>query len=116
VLRAARLSWKKVKKLLGKAKAAKRAEHITLLEGLFARVHRSEVTLIYVDESHFHQDLDEGYTWGPKGERAWRVSTTPEGNEPSSTARAVRTMAVAVIRCLPQRGPAPRGGPRDPRG
>ncbi len=77
ILLTARLSWKKVKKLLGKAKAAKRAEHITLLEGLFDRVRRGEVTLIYIDESHFHQDLDEGYTWGPVGKRSWRVSTTP---------------------------------------
>ena len=71
VLLAAKLSWKKVKKLLGKAKAALRAEHITRLEGRFARVCRGEVTLIYLDESHFHQDLDEGYTWGPRGERSW---------------------------------------------
>jgi transposase InsO family protein len=70
------MSWTKVKRLLGKAKTAKRAEHIVLLEGLFDRVGRDEVTLIYVDESHFHQDLDEGYTWGKKGERARRVSTT----------------------------------------
>jgi hypothetical protein len=77
MLRAAQLSWKKIKKRLGKAKPGKRAEHITQLEGLFARVCRSEVTLIYIDESHFHQDLDEGYTWGPKGKRSWRVSTTP---------------------------------------
>ena len=69
--------WKKIKKLLGKAKPEKRAEHITRLEGLFAQVCRGEVTLIYIDESHFHQDLDEGYTWGPKGKRSWRVSTTP---------------------------------------
>ena len=76
MLLAARLSWKKIKKLLGKAKAPKRAEHITRLEGLFARVCRDEVTLIYIDESHFHQDLDVGYTWGQKGRRSWRVSTS----------------------------------------
>ena len=71
------MSWKKIKKLLGKANAAKRAEHITTLEALFERVCREEVTLIYVDESHFHQDLDEGYVWSPVGQRAWRVITTP---------------------------------------
>jgi len=38
---------------------------------------RSEVTLIYIDESHLHKDLDGGYTWSEKGRRAWRVSTTP---------------------------------------
>ena len=34
------------------------------------------MTQIYIDESHFHQDLDQGYTWGRKGQRSWRVSTT----------------------------------------
>jgi hypothetical protein len=32
------------------------------------------VTRIYIDESHLHQDLDEGYTWGKKRRRSWRVS------------------------------------------
>jgi hypothetical protein len=73
----AELSWKRIKKLLGKAKAPKRAEHISRLEGLFSLVCRDEVTLIYIDESHFHRDLDEGYTWGPRGQRSWRVSTCP---------------------------------------
>jgi hypothetical protein len=77
ILLAAKLSWKRIKKLLGKAKAPGRAEHITRLEELFARVCRDEVTLIYVDESHFHRDLDGGYTWGPRGRRSWRVSTCP---------------------------------------
>jgi hypothetical protein len=77
ILLAAKLSWKRIKKLLGKAKAPGRAEHITRLGELFARACRGEVTLIYVDESHFHRDLDEGYTWGPRGRRSWRVSTCP---------------------------------------
>ena len=63
--------------MLGKAKPEKRAEHITRLEGLFARACREEVTPIYIDESHFHRDLDGGYTWGPRGKRSWRVSTSP---------------------------------------
>jgi hypothetical protein len=74
---AARLSWKKIKKLLAKAKPQKRAEQIARLEGRFARVCHDEVTLISIDESHFHQDLDQGSTWSPRGERAWRASTTP---------------------------------------
>jgi len=77
VLHNAGLSWKRVKKLLGKAKPGKRVEHVEPPATLFEQVRRGEVTLIYVDESHFHQDLDEGYTWGPKGRRSWRVSTTP---------------------------------------
>jgi transposase len=71
------MSWKKVKKLLGKAKAGERVEHIARLEGLAAGACLGEVTLIYIDESHFHQDLDGGYTWSPRGRPAWRVSTTP---------------------------------------
>ena len=77
VLHGAGLSWKRVKKLLGKAKPGKRVEHVERLAALFEQVRRREVTLIYVDESHFHQDLDQGYTWGLKGRRSWRVSTTP---------------------------------------
>jgi hypothetical protein len=81
MLLAARLSWKKVKKVLGKAKPPKRAEPLTRLEERFARVCRGEVTPISLDESHFHQDRDEGYTWSPKGGRAWRVSTSPGPSE-----------------------------------
>lgn len=77
VLHAGGLSWRRIKKLLGKARPGKRVEHVERLAGLFERVHRREVTLIYIDESHSHHDLDEGYTWGPKGKRSWRVSTTP---------------------------------------
>jgi hypothetical protein len=35
------------------------------------------VSLIYIDESHFHQDLDGGSTWSKKGTPAWRPSTSP---------------------------------------
>jgi hypothetical protein len=71
------LTWKKIKKLLGKANARDRAEHIVALERLFERVRSESVSLIYIDESHFHQDLDGGYTWSPKGKPAWRRSTSP---------------------------------------
>ncbi|WP_435006508.1 hypothetical protein P12x_004057 [Tundrisphaera lichenicola] len=77
ILLAAKLSWKRIKKLLGKAKAPRRGEPIARLGELFARVCRDEVRLVYIDEPHFHQDLDEGYTWGPRGKRSWRVSTCP---------------------------------------
>ena len=77
VLRQANLSWKKVKKLLGKAKPEKRAAHVQELLALFAGVCDGDVTLIYVDEVHVHRDLDLGYTWGRKGERLWRKSDCP---------------------------------------
>jgi hypothetical protein len=62
VLRQAKLTWKKVKKLLGKAKPQKRAAHVQQLLTLFAGVCAGEVILIYVDEVHVHRDLDLGYT------------------------------------------------------
>jgi transposase len=78
VLRQARLTWKKVKKLLGKAKPEKRAAHIQELLKLFAGVCGGEVILVYVDEVHVHRDLDLGYTWGPRGVRLWRKSDCPK--------------------------------------
>jgi DDE superfamily endonuclease len=77
ILGRAGLTWKKIKKLLGKANARARAEHITALERLFERVRGGSISLISIDESHFHQDLDGGYTWSEKGKPAWRRSTSP---------------------------------------
>ena len=64
VLRRAKLTWKKVKKRLGKAKPEKRAAHVEGLLKLFAGVCGGEVILVYADEVHVHRDLDLGYTWG----------------------------------------------------
>jgi transposase len=58
VLKSADLTWKKIKKLLGKAKPEKRAEHVKRSLGLFEEVRDREITLMYVDESHFHRDMD----------------------------------------------------------
>lgn len=77
VLRAARLSWKKCKKLLGRRKPEKRRAFLEHLARLYDQVRRDEVVLVYVDESHSHRDLDLGYTWGRVGERVWRVSDCP---------------------------------------
>jgi transposase len=81
VLRQAGLTWKKVKKLLGKAKPHKRAAHIQQLLTLFAGARAGEVILIYVDEVHIHRDLDLGYAWGRGGERIWRKSDCPKLQE-----------------------------------
>jgi transposase len=81
ILKQAKLSWKKVKKLLGKAKPEKRAAHIKELLALFAGVCGGEIILIYVDEAHFHRDLDLGYTWGRIGKRIWRKSDCPKLSE-----------------------------------
>jgi transposase len=77
ILKVARLSWKKCKKVLSRAKSAKRAAFVEQFQRLFARMCRDEICLVYVDESHFHQDLDLGYTWAPVGQVVWRESTSP---------------------------------------
>jgi transposase len=77
MLHAARLSWKKCKKLLGKGNPEKRQAFVERLQGLYDQVRNNEIVLLYVDESHFHRDLDLGYTWGRIGTRVWRVSDCP---------------------------------------
>jgi transposase InsO family protein len=73
-LKRARLSWKKIKKLLGKANPDKRAAHVEQLKRLYEGVCCGEIILVYVDEAHFHRDMDLGYGWGRIGKRMWRKS------------------------------------------
>ena len=69
------VGWKKCKKLLGKADPAKRAAFFAQFQELFEEVCADRLILIYLDEAHFHRDMDLGYTWAPKGEPAWRLSS-----------------------------------------
>ena len=77
LLRRADLTWKKVKKILGRADPAKRVAHVAWLAGILEGVRDGEVQLIYIDQSHFHRDMDLGYAWGRKGKRIWRRSDCP---------------------------------------
>lgn len=77
VLRAARLRWKKCKKLLSKADPERRRLFVEQFHALYARMCRGEMDLIYMDEAHFHQDMDLGYTWAVCGQVAWRKSLSP---------------------------------------
>jgi transposase len=71
------LSWKKCQKLLKRANPAKRAIFMQEFHLRFAQVCSEEIRLVYVDESHFHRDLEVGCTWSPKGKPAWRGSDCP---------------------------------------
>jgi transposase len=77
LLRAACLRWKKCKKVLRKANATRRAAYMAHFQHLFERMCQGEVSVVYVDESHFHQDLDMGYTWAMAGRAVWRESVSP---------------------------------------
>jgi transposase len=71
------LSWKKCQKVLKKAKPAQRAAFITEFQQLFSQVCQEKLRLIYIDEAHFHREMDLGYTWAAQGKPAWRLSDCP---------------------------------------
>jgi hypothetical protein len=53
-------SWKKARKLLGRADPARRMEFIQDLRALRDGAQRDRHELVYVDEAHIHQDVDPG--------------------------------------------------------
>jgi transposase len=72
------LSWKKAKKLLGRADPDKRREFVADIRALLDEVRDDEdVVLAYIDEAHVHQDADLGYGWSTRGERLWVASSSP---------------------------------------
>ena len=62
---------------LKKADPDQRAAYIQAFQATFAQVCQEKVRLVYLDESHFHRDLDLGYTWAEQGKPAWRLSDCP---------------------------------------
>jgi hypothetical protein len=72
-----KLSWKKAKKLLGRACPERRQAFVEQLEGLLAGAQRDQHRLVYLDEAHIHQDADLGSGWSRRGQRFWVASTSP---------------------------------------
>src|SRR3954466_9341994 len=76
-----KLSWKKAKKLLGRADPERRQAFIEQLQALLDGAQRDQHLLVYVDEAHIHldahQDADLGYGWAERGERFWVASSSP---------------------------------------
>ena len=70
-------SWKKCKKLLAKAKPEQRRQYIQQLSEMFIQMCDDQAILVYLDEAHFHQDLDLGYSWSLKGQPQWVKSISP---------------------------------------
>ena len=63
------LSWKKAKKLLGRADPARRQAFVERLQDVLAGARRDRHLLVYLDEAHIHQDTDLGYGWAERGRR-----------------------------------------------
>ena len=71
------LSWKKAKKLLGRADPARRQAFIEQLQGVLTEAQRDRHLLVYLDEAHIHQEADLGYGWAERGQRLWVASSSP---------------------------------------
>jgi transposase len=72
-----KLSWKKAKKLLGRADPERRQAFIEQLQGVLEGAQRDRHLLVYLDEAPIHQDADLGSGWAQRGERFWVASSSP---------------------------------------
>ena len=71
-------TWKKAKKLLGKASAARRAEFVHKLGELLTQAQSPDgPLLVFCDEAHLHLDTDLGFGWAPRGQRLYVNSYSP---------------------------------------
>jgi transposase len=71
------LSWKKARKLLGRADPARRTRFIAELRPLLDGAQRERHQLVYLDEAHIHQDVDPGHGWGVRGTPFHVASSSP---------------------------------------
>ena len=72
-----KLSWKKTKKLLGRADPVRRQAFVEQLQDVLAGAQRDRHLLVYLDEARIHQDADLGYGWAERGQRLWVASSSP---------------------------------------
>jgi transposase len=76
-----KLSWKKAKKLLGRADPERRQafieQFIEQLQDVLAGAQRDRHLVVYLDQAHLHQDADLGSGWAQRGERFWVASSSP---------------------------------------
>ena len=72
-----KLSWKKARKLLGRADPERRQAFVEQLEGLLTGAQRDQHLVVFLDEAHIHQDCDLGYGWGARGQRFHVASSSP---------------------------------------
>jgi transposase len=81
--------WKRPKKRLTKADAAKRAAFVRAYLGLVAEAERIGAKIFFVDEAHFRADGDLRGLWVRKGSPALVDSSSPRWGEKASYYSAV---------------------------
>ena len=82
VLHRRKLSWKKAKKLLGRADPEQRQAFIEQLQSVLEGAQRDQHLVVFLDEAHIHQDADLGYGWAERGQRLWIASSSPRSAQP----------------------------------
>src|SRR5690606_10645881 len=58
-----KLSWKKARKLLGRADPDRREAFVEQIQTVLKGATHDQHLLVYLDEAHIHQDADLGYGW-----------------------------------------------------
>jgi transposase len=71
------LSWKKARKLLGRADPQRREAFLAQVQDLLAGARHDRHRLVYLDEAHIHQDAGLGHGWSARGQRFWVGSHSP---------------------------------------
>src|SRR4051794_41638458 len=82
-----KLSWKKAKKLLGRANPERRQAFVEQVQGVLDGAQRDQHLLVYLDEAHIHLDADLGYGSAERRERFWVASSSPGLSAPGSFRR-----------------------------
>src|SRR3954452_2913358 len=72
-----KLSWKKARKLLGRADPQRRAAFLVQAQDRLKDAQHDRHLLVYLDEAHIHQDAGLGYGWSARDQRFWVGSHSP---------------------------------------
>src|SRR3954463_10909106 len=71
------LSWKKAKKLLGRANPERRRAFVEQIQDLLAGAQHDRHLLVYLDEAHIDPTADSGHGWSERRCRLWSPSHSP---------------------------------------
>ena len=104
VLKDLGISWKKARKLLGRACKTRRADFVEKLRDL---LHSSSAPdgplLLFGDEAHLPTDADLGYGWAPRGQRLFVHSHSPKLSNKTTVfgAHALGSQDLVQLLCAP---------------